>query len=538
MVRTPVQFPSYPPQPTQIASEEDTYKAQKSADLYLKGLSTDQVAHLRIKAKSDLFFLAYGILGYDRLSTNLHGDLCKWMVKTDGCQYREILLPRSHYKSTISTISDTIRIILPDDSGNSPYPRNLGTNVRVLVCHETNISASRFLVSITNHFLLNSVLLALFPECLPNRNKQRVNLNELEIPREAVWNEPTVDTMGVGAKKQGAHYNFIKPDDLYGVEARDSEAAHRGTIEWIDNLQAYLTTPKTDHIDFVGTRYKFDDAYAHIHRMYGPQLHKYIRSCEEIDESGKRYLIFPEEFTPESVEILKKNRKVWNSQYANNPAEGGTQFQEEWIRYYKWASQREILVTNLDKSIDRIAIDELDKCILIDPALVGLTGFIVTGSDSKGRVFILDAQKNNWKPPDLVNFLFSSVIKWNPRLVGIEEVLFSQLFQHWMSREMSARNLKFKIEALKTHQKSKESRVLGLSNYFSAGQIYFLEGQTELLQEFREFGASSNYHMLDALAYGPRVWRTPIAKGRIESYKSAEQMIWDSMDQETGYSVI
>ena len=524
--------------PLQIVSESDHYNARKKADEVTKQFDQEQINHLRKKAKNDLFFLCYGILGYDQLSKNLHGDLCKWMVGSDTKQYREILLPRSHYKSTIGTISDTIRIILPDDSGNSSYPRNIGTNARILITHETSESASRFLVSITNHFLVNPLILALFPECIPNRAKHRINLKELELPRSAIWNEPTVDTMGVGAKKQGAHYNYIKADDIYGVDARDSEAAHRTTIDWVDNLQSYLTTPDTDKIDFIGTRYKFDDVYNHIQKTYDDQLYKYVRSCEEIDEKGIRYLIFPEKFTPKSVEILKKNRKVWNAQYANNPSEGGTQFQEEWLRYYKWKSAREIIVTETGQADEVIHIDELDKIILVDPAVNGLAGFIVTGSDHKGRNFILDAQKSNWKPPELVNLIFASVVKWNPRLVGIEDVLFSTLFQHWIGREMSLRNLKFKIEPIRPKGKSKEQRVLGLANYFSSGQIYFNNAQTELIEEFKEFGATTNYHMLDALAYGPSLWRVPLHKGRIASYQSAEEAIWASRDAETGYGAI
>jgi predicted phage terminase large subunit-like protein len=509
--------------------------ARKEGDKKFGKFSQEQINAIRSKAKHNLFFLAYGLLGYDKLSKKFHGDLCRWLDLTTNDLYREILLPRSHYKSTIVTISDSIQIVLPDDLGTAAYPRNLGTNARLLIAHETSDAASRFLQSITQHFTGNPTLLFFFPECIPQKGA-RLNKNELELPRTQIWSEPTFDTIGVGGKAQGRHYNYIKPDDIYGSAARDSKAERDTTISWIDNLQSLLITPRTDHIDFVGTRWAFDDAYAHIHKTYGSRLKKYIRSCEEFDETlQKKVPIFPEEFTTESLEILKKNRQVWNAQYANNPAEGAAAFQSEWLRYYKWTGPRKISLIDgeLHTPLD---VGDLDKIILIDPAMMGQAGFIVTGTDHRNRIVTLEAEKRSWKPPELIEKIFQSVIRWQPRLVAIEEVLFSGLFQHWLQREMSVRGISFKLEPVKTGQKSKETRVHGLSNYFSAGQIYFNESQTELIEEFKQFGASEDYHMLDALAYGPRFWRASNNQNKVNMYRDAERALLESRDPLTGYS--
>lgn len=505
-------------------------QARKVGDAKYKNFSDEQIKLIRSKAKNDLFFLAYGLLGYDRLSKVFHGHLCEWLGKTNKEQYREILLPRSHYKSTIVTISDSIQIALPDDLQTSPYPRNLGPNVRLLIAHETSDAASRFLGSIIQHFTANPALLFFFPECIPQKG-MRLNKNELELPRSSIWSEPTFDTIGVGGKAQGRHYNYVKPDDIYGAAARDSKAERETTISWVDNLQSLLITPRTDHIDFVGTRWAFDDVYSHIHTMYGGRLKKYIRSCEEFNpETQKKEPIFPEEFDTESLAILKKNRQVWNAQYANNPSEGSAAFQSEWLRLYKWVGPRRISIDEQHKDTN-----DLDKIILIDPAMNGLAGFIVTGTDSKNRVIVLEAEKRSWTPPELIEKIFQSVIRWQPRLVAIEEVLFSGLFQHWLAREMSVRGISFKLEPVKTGGKAKEVRVHGLSNYFSAGQIYFNENQTELIEEFREFGATDNYHMLDALAYGPRFWRAANVSGNINMYREAERKFLEEADPLTGY---
>lgn len=503
--------------------------------------SDDEIKHLRFLAKTDLFFLCHWVLGYNKLSKNLHGELCKWMQSTWNDLYREILLPRSHYKTTVGTIGDSIQIALPDDQGNQPYPRNLGPDCRILLCHEVAGSAERFLFSITQHFTSNERLLSLFPECRPDLRLQKVNKHELELPRTKIWSEPTFDTMGVGGKSQGKHYNYIKADDLYGASARDSKVERESTINWVDNMQSFLVTPKSDHIDFIGTRWAFDDVYAHVEKTYGNKLQRYIRSCEEkfpvIGEDGriqnKILPIFPEEFTPDSLAILKKNRVVWNAQYANNPSEGSAEFDPNYIRYYYWDSPKSV------KSNDRLIsakLGELDKIFLIDPATVGDSGFIVTGANKTNKVFILDAIKHNWKPPEFVEFLFKQVTKWNPRVVVIEEVLFSQLYQFWIAREMQMRNIKFKIVPAKTRGKFKNERIRGLSNYFAAGQIYFNEGQRDLIEEYHQFGASSDIHLLDALAYGPEFWKAGVDEAKIKQNDDAVKKWMAGRDPVTGYN--
>lgn len=512
------------------------------ADKLHQSFSDDDINHLRFKAKTDKFFLGYGILGYNKFSKNLHGELSQWLKNTDVNQYRLILLPRSHYKSTLCTITDSIQLALPDDLGNQPHPRNLGPNVRVLIAHETHESAARFLFSITNHFTSNPTLLALFPELSPDPRHQKINKNELELPRSQIWNEPTFDTTGVGGKSQGKHFNFIKGDDLYGASARDSKTERETTINWVDNLQSLLITPKNDHIDFIGTRWAFDDVYAHIIKVYAGRLFKYVRACEELTpvlEDGKivkrRLPIFPEEFRTQDLEILKKNRMVWNAQYANNPAESSASFNPDHLRYYYYSGVNEITVKGYGLDDRKIDVRKLDKLILIDPATKGDTGFIVTGTDSRNRIYVLEAIKKAWNPPDLVDVIFQKVIRWQPRLVGIEEVLFSSLFQFWLAREQQTRGIRFKIEPLKTRQKFKDERIMGLSSYYQAGQIYHNEGQAELNEEYHQFGASHEIHLLDALAYGPALWRASINEGQLDKWKTTEMKFMEQRDSLTGY---
>ena len=516
-----------------------------------KKFSPTNYRQLRIRAKRDLFFLCYAILGNTRLSPNLHGHLCAHVKKTENDRFHEYLLARGNFKSTILTIGKTIQRILPVTEEDIaldgwwlppgteitpiPWPDVLGTDCRSLIAHETHEGSARFLYAISNHFLANPVLQALFPEAIPSPRKHRINKWELELPRSITGNpEPTVDTLGVGGKSQGRHYNHIALDDIFGDKARDSAAESETVKEWFDNIQSFFSTFKKDTMDLIGTRYSHDDIYAHAEERYNegfpkPQLIVYRRKIEEKNkETGKIEITFPEEFTEESLAILKKNKRVYNAQYLNDPDEGEAGFKKEYKHYFYWRSLNELIAFDGGKQTV-INVRDLDVCILIDPGLGSSGGFIVTGMDYLQRVFSLVALRLEMKAPELTELVFKQVIRWQPRIVAVESDMFASTFEHWWKSEMAKRAVRFKIEPVTTKKKSKDDRIAGLEQYLSSNQFFFNENQFDLEREIDTWGKSKNIHILDALAYGPEVWRRgypPGSGGRIEhSYASGKSVV-------------
>jgi hypothetical protein len=522
-------------------------RKQAEADNETSILSSERIKELRIRAKTDLFFLAYGILGYSKMTENLHGDLCNWLEKTSTEQFRLVLLPRGHYKSTILTIAHSIQLALPDDTGLLPWPNNLGPNIRLLIAHETHDSAARFLYSITQHFLSNKLLMGLFPEIVPDPRKHRINKTELELCRDQIWSEPTFDTMGVGARSQGRHYNYIKCDDLIGDKARDSKVEMQSAKDWFDNVQSFFSSFAQDKIDIIGTRWSMDDLYGHISKTYGKRISQYVRAVEEVNPVSKRKeAIFPEQFPLDKLAILRKNKKVWDAQYINNPKEGAAEFNASWKRYFYWHDTDKLKVPGVSKegnpnpSADRIVnLIDCDKVLFIDPATKTESGLVMTATDNHEpfHIYVIEADEKAYSPPELVNKIFKLVRQWWPRLVVIEEVIFSQVFQHYLKTEMALRSCNFRVVGAKTSQKSKEFRVRGLANYFSDGRIHFNEHQTLLIEEFEEFGARAEYHMLDAMAYGPQFWR--IGKSQDDRDRDSEKQDEKLRDRDprTGYSI-
>jgi len=528
----------------EITDPKNILAKQKEAEEKQKSLSEEDFNYLRWKTKTSLFYCAHSVLGYNKMVANLHGHLCKWIVDTQDDMYRMILLPRGHYKSTVVTISDSIRISLPDVTGNMEHPYNCGTNVRILIGHESSGppgGASRFLREITGHFCGNTKLMALFPECVPSKKIHVMNQRELELPRTERWGEPTFDTLGVGVLAQGRHYDFMKFDDLYGPEARDSRPTRAKTIGWFNGAHSYMVSKRYGHMDLIGTRYSLDDLYNHAMEVYGDTLVKYIRRVEEYSE-GKLQLIFPEETSHESLKPLRNDPVEW-VQHTNDPISGLTEFEEGWKRTFNWLGVHKIAVFS-GSTQKVVQLHDCDRVILIDPARKnGMTGFVVTAMDPLGRIFILDAIKGRFTDSAFCNLLFRLVQKWYPRTVGIEGVLFSELYQPWLEAEMRNRGIRFHITTLKQKrigktQEHKDDHIKALAPYYSAGLIYYHSSQNDYITEFESFGATDNIHLLDALAYGPQVWTPGVAQSTWDSYKKAEESLMSERDFETGYSAM
>ena len=535
------------------ALKETKEKAQEERGKY----NTKYWHQVRIRAKRDLFFLCYGVLGNTRLTVNLHGHLCDHVKRTENRRFHEYLLARGNFKSTILTIGKTIQRVLPvteedialdewwlkeEDRTHSPvpWPDSLGTDCRCLIAHETHEGAARFLYAISNHFLANPVLQALFPEAVPSPRKHRINKWELELPRSISGNpEPTVDTLGVGGKSQGRHYNHIALDDIFGDKARDSAAESETVKEWFDNIQSFFSLFSKDTMDLTGTRYSHDDVYAHAEDRYESQLVVYRRKIEELNpETGKVEITFPEEFSVESLAILKKNKKIYNAQYLNDPDEGEAGFKKEDKRYFYWRGINDLIVFDGVKQ-STVSIRDLDIVILIDPGLGSSGGFVVTGMDYIQRVFILVALRLEMRSPELTELVFKQVVRWQPRIVAIESDMFAATFEPWWISEMKTRSIRFKVEPVYTLKRDKTVRIAGLEQYFSSHLLFHNEAQHELEREINTWGKTRNIHILDALAYGPQVWRRgypPGSGGKIDHIFASDGT--EGRDVQTGYSEI
>lgn len=546
----------------------------KQAEEKRESLSKKDWLAARRLAKTNLFWLASGPLHYDRLSPNLHGHYCQWLQANEGSRFILTLLPRLHFKTTIKTISDSIRYALPDDVGDCIYPANLGPDIRILINHAVDDKAAAFLYEIAAHFTTNVDLMALFPEVVPVYRKTRANKYELELNgRPTKWKETTFTASGVTASAQGGHFNLIQPDDIIGDKERDSEAHMRRIQEWVDNIQAFFVKLAHDKIHFTGTHYGPGDIYEHIKERYGKQLKVYRRSIEEPtgqkDKKGNPVLkpVF-EEITTESLEILKKNPRIYATQFQNDPSSGLAKFKQEWLnKRFTYETEYTISFRTTELSagrlikrdvVKRTSIDDMAVLILHDPATTGESGTVIVGTDENKNHFVLEAHQEVWTPDQFCERVFSWVLKYNPWCVGVESVLFSSLYEPWFLAEMKVRGIYFNVMPVPAgSQLQKDARVFGLAPLLQAGQIYLANNpnslpdaevdnirytidpvyrEPHLLAQMKRFGVIKGYHVLDSLGMLPNLAKPGMLNtDRVAARQRSIDKI-SNRDPRTGYS--
>lgn len=496
-------------------------------DESLTTLPKDFRDNLAEKAMNDLWYMAYGILGYRKLTPQVHGGLCLFLSDNTS-QFRLVLYPRDHFKTTLATISDTIRLTC----------RN--PELRVLIANETALNAERFLSAIEWQWENNRVLRTLFSSLVPDTRKVRWNKREMELRRQGSYPEPTVDTIGAGGAVTSRHYNHIKLDDIISKEAADSSDVMRGMINWMDNIIALLVEPRFDRVDLIGTRWAFFDIYSDFEKAHSLLISKYIRGAIE-----KGQPIFPELMTLEILDAIReKNPYLYSCQYANNPRDPAIQdFNIKWVKRYHFSQRGDHLVIKEGEETLVIPIKSLDIVITIDPAISerssgDRTAIVVCGVDPDGRVFVLDVVAERINPLQMFDHIFKLAEKWTPRVVGIEGVAYQKAIKYFLKDEMERRGKWLPIQELKVDtSRSKETRIRGLQPVVSTGRLFVRTSHQMLLDELDEFPLGEHDDIVDALAAQMNIWRGAVSKSRMEEFEKVEKLHLASLRNRsiTGY---
>lgn len=517
--------------------------------------------------RQDLYFLITNILGYDKLTPRAHAHLCKFtqdppLYNKKPILRRMIQMPRSHFKTTICTIGDSIQEVINDP------------NIRILLVASSAMNAERFLKEISNHFKQNELFRWLYPEIIPNDFSKIVwNKNEITVVRDAHWREPTIDTIGSKGDVQSRHYNLIKADDIIGEKELNSESEMEKTIEWCSGLESLLVSPIKDRIDYVGTRWRLDDVYAWVEQFYSKaddkktevSLGPYAFVKGEIaifrrparDENGDP--IFPELISREVLDrLMREAPHRYAAQYANDPkAEGLTTFKEEWLRFYKAGGEdgRTVLWTEQDNNgvtLEKFARpQDLERMVFCDPAVGEIkkacrNALLVVGVLKRSKsplIFLLDYKIGQYRVDQLVDYIFEADKKWNPDFISIEKYGFQGALEHWITERAEKDELPYPPvvlyprQGMQSSEMAKDQRIKGLQPFFRSGQIYIPEGASEFMEEYTYYPRGRFKDSLDALAQGPSYWPKSENEEAEDAALEYEMKVMASIGPD-GYSII
>jgi len=465
------------------------------------------------RGRVDLFYLASVILGYNRLRKDTHGPFCRFH---DTCKLprRAFRHPRSHFKTSCKTIGGTIQWIIND------------ANERILLVGNTGDNASRFLEEIKNHFARNALFRWLYPEVVwEDQGKAgRWNKKEMEVPRTTFVREPTIDTLGRDSEPTSRHFTKIVLDDIIGETEYESAAEMARACEWLSGVQSLLVPPFEEHqIDDIGNLWQLDDAHAFFEFLFGggrdapktplgPYAYKRGRLLgvfsRPVRENGKP--IFPEEFPADMLDELQRvDPHRFAAQYMNDPlAEGVAEFQTNWLKYYNFNAQGQILLKGDSKPI------RPEKCrtfMLCDPSLgkhkkSSRTAIhvVVMVLRKVPQLILLDSFVGRIPPDQIIDKLFEFYDKYPwISIASIESVAFQAVLKNWIEqREAQERRPPLPIvEYFPKSAKDSMYRIKGLQPICRAGQLHIQEGFSEFIDEYtRWHPKAKDQDSMDALA--------------------------------------
>jgi len=224
-----------------------------------------------------------------------------------------------------------------------------------------------------------------------------------------------------------------------------------------------------------------------------------------IRDDGSLY--FPEKLGFDVLEAKKRamGSYIFTNQYLNEiiPKELQT-FKQDWFKYYDSLPER------------------LNTFLFIDPAIsqadsADFTGMVVISVDPDKRWYVRYARRHKCSPTDIINQIFSLEAKFNPDIIGIEDVAYQKALLYFLDEEMRRRDVVLPVKGVKPPtDKTKEMRILSLVPRFEFGTIFLNRGLEDLELELLKFPRGSHDDLIDALAACEYIYFAPSKEKRWE----------------------
>ena len=510
----------------------------------------------RRRGLNDIYFFAGVICKYGDavgMTDGMHKLMCRVAEKKTGvdeidhCKYRMILMPRGTGKSTLISQAYVLQRICQDP------------NIAILIANEKLENAQTFLTAIKHQIEQNELFRALYPEIIPPDTKSiKWNESEIVIPRTTGRKESTIKCQGVGAALASMHPDLIIVDDMLSREAAENARMGGGHItgainRWVAQLQPLLNHgyKPFPEILFLGTRWFRGDSYEYVEEAFGYGQERRTFSLglklpngeiQSLDVHRRGDLVIFSRQAIENgraawperpgydVESLAKIRltdpQLYAANYQNDPSDEVTAtFKESWLQYYDWVSDSQVRYLDQGGKEKTQLVSDLDVLVMVDPGGFGRgtkkgsdrsrAGVVVTGTTTGDDPLhlLLDAFSDKVPYTAVAEKILAMATRYAPRRIHVEVEGQQIVFFNLLKQLAAERGLQVAFDMLTTGNVNKDSRILELEPYFMRGLVRV--GRGPQFHEFREqyrAWPTPRADLLDVLAYGPRVWRQPVAR--------------------------
>lgn len=483
----------------------------------------EQIAKMRYRAQTDLFYLATKILGRDRYREFPHQAVCDFFVKKDPSfpsfrafseSYTKthdhlMLLPRKSYKSTTKVIDNVQWLIC--------FPE-----IRMTVVTAVNNLAEAFKAEFRQYFVVKggmrdkatntviegkpTIFQQLFPEFAITEDECR---SEFVSPaRKEFSKDPTIEAFSMEKAGSGWVCDIVDFDDAVS----DQNTKTGGQLQQLHKSMAMYTKMKGNHgfRHIVGTRYHPLDPYgvladAHNFRGYG-----------EFEDADLKYICKPawwlkgqkylqpdyKTWVPNELDVdlyfaedlpyrflakeLKEQPEVFFSQELNDPIEAsGVQFTEDLVR----SAFCDYSALPRD-GITFIAWDCAGSTGMGRDFSVGAVGLL----DTKGEWWITEIVRGRFSHTELPLQIVIAIQKHRPKAVCIEDATGAKFMTSELDRKAKEFNVPLNIEWVSVGRGVKDmkfDRMATLHPLFTSRRIHFLNSIAcldDLMKEFQNIG--------------------------------------------------
>lgn len=532
------------------------------------GNATELRGMLKLRALRSLYFFAKVVLGNKDLVDHLHLPWCQHIQGSQARRKRGYLLPRGHFKSTLMKAYALWRLLKfdPEEFPELDYIEIEqlkawhNPDTRIVFVGESDTVGQKNLNEIKWHITSNALFRWLFPEfTFDPKESTKWRDDEIVLPfRTRAFDESSITTIGVGAKRTGFHWDLIIYDDIIGEKASLSLAEMLKAINWFKLACGMLNDQTLSEELIIGTRWKHGtaDLYGWIMKEMPENMDAvqatedggagrtfgfvwYIRSAIEDNEP-----IFPERFTLATLEAIRNRQKdyLFNCQYMNTPSSPeGAEFSGLLLGTYTIGEDNRTLIPTDGSS--PVALRSLYRIGFLDPSSGGKgaaceNAIVVTGEDSFGRIFVLAAWSKNcgytaaleqyhlFNDKFIPFYTFYESVGAQKELEELEKERRQQtVCRHCLAagrQNHTHRRLTLKGE--KPPNQLKEERIRAYyGGRHDEGRVYLGPGMQKLRNQITEFPHGEMVDILDALAYCVHLSRKPM---------SMEQEAEDRQEQE------
>lgn len=290
----------------------------------------DEVSAFRQLILNDLWFIVFFVMGVPTANHPFVVTACR-EVETGPKDYTLDLWAREHFKSTIITKAETIQDILKNPEE------------RIAIFSHTRAAAKGFLKPIKLMLETSTMLKVCFSDLLYNKPETESpswsDDGGITIKRSGSYTEATVEAWGlIEGMPTGRHFTKRKYDDIMTDDYTKNPEVMEELADKFDLSRNLGTEGGTHRV--VGTTYHYKDVYSKLRVALGTDGKLAYNTRVKPATDNGRFNGKPVFLSQKSLDNLKVNIKMFNSQQLLDPSPIGVRALES--SYLKFVPPREV----------------------------------------------------------------------------------------------------------------------------------------------------------------------------------------------------